>query len=126
LNATIADREAVLTPPPGPSRPPYDDGDRHLALLYIAGGLTSFAMEARAAADPRRDHAADAAAVAAAAGDEGIAPRLAVIFAATAAGEAASAARLAAAMADLERDGWTRESACAALGIPEPRKGAGA
>lgn len=86
----------VLTPPPNPASPPEPSvGDRELALIWIMGGKTS------------ADTAAYFAYVASVA--EGLSAE-----------DADRRARLVSAMAELEAQGFTQESARAALGLSGP------
>lgn len=100
MNVTVpAARESVLDQPPSPARPPEtSEADRRLAMIWIMGGKTSAGAAAYFA------YLADCA-------PEGVS-----------AGDAGRRARLVAAMAELEAQQCTPETARAALSLPEPRK----
>jgi hypothetical protein len=99
LTATVpAAREPALTQPPSPATPPPPpaEGDKYVALAWIMGGRNS------------ADTAAHFARLARTAPES------------VSAGDASRRARLVAAMAELEGEGWTRETARAALALTEP------
>jgi hypothetical protein len=97
MTSTVAGEHPMLTEPPKPTSPPQvPEGDKYVALAWIMGGRNS------------ADTAAHFARLARSAPES------------VSAGDADRRARLVADMADLEAEGWTRETARAALALPEP------
>jgi hypothetical protein len=123
---TLAEQDPVLTPPPDPASFPQrpDEGDRHLALIWIMGGRTS--ADAAAMAESISGWVTRRTALEIRSEDERLVRYLEVMLDELAAERTERAVRLAADMAALEAGGWTPESARAALSLPEPRKPAAA
>ncbi len=129
MNATVlADQEPALTPAPGPARPPGQPAgdDRFTALAWIAGGRTSADATARIGSITGWVARRIAGGLELQSADEATVRYLEVILDELAAERLARAEALASDMAELEADGWTQESARAALSLPEPRKPAAA
>ena len=112
-------------PPHPASSPQSSDEDRLVALAWIMGGATSANTAAYFAAVSSREAHRPPENLAARVGEE-TAQLVTAMLADLAAEEADRHARLVSAIAELEDEGWTRESARAALGVPVPRKAAAA
>lgn len=112
----------VLTPPPNPASPPeVPEGDRFVALAWLAGGRTPADAAARADTITGWVARRTDGDLQVRSDDERLVRYLEVMLDEVAAERAAAATRLAADMAELEAQGWTRETARAALCLPEPR-----
>lgn len=122
MNATLAEHEYELTPPPSlrpPARP--SGGDRWRALAWIAGGLTADDAFSRSAG---LGAPWTAEALLSVSGDMETAQSAADILSRIAGEVAEEHARLVEAMRLLEGERVTPETARAALGIPEPARAA--
>lgn len=128
MTSTLADPVGTPPPSPRPSRPPsVPEGDRRTALAWMAGGFTSASMAARAADPSAFDFFRTPEGIASAVGGGKLGRDVAAVLApgdGLASEMAAGAARRAVVMAELEAQGWTPETAAAALGMPAPRSAA--
>jgi hypothetical protein len=123
LTATVpAAREPALTQPPSPATPPPPpaEGDRYTALAYLAGGITPEEAAARAGTISGWVARRTSDGLQLLTADDLTVRYLEVMLDELAAERHARAVRLAADMKALAGEGWTRETARAALALPEP------
>lgn len=117
----------VLDQPPSPAKPPeIPGGDRYTALCWIAGGVTPTEASARAGSITGWVARRTDSGLQIQAEDERLVRYLEVMLDELAADRRDRAVRLAADMTALKAEGWTQETARAALSLPEPRKPAAA
>lgn len=117
----------VLDKPPPPAKPPQiPGGDRYTALCWIAGGVTAGEASARAGSITGWVARRTSDGLELQTDDDQLVRYLEVMLDELAAERRDRAVRLAADMAALAGEGWTQETARAALALPEPRKPAAA
>lgn len=121
MTSTVAGEHPMLTEPPDPAKPPQvPEGDRYTALAYLAGGITPEEAAAKVGTISgwvarRTDEGLQLLT-----GDELTVRYLEVMLDELAAERRDRAVRLAADMTALVGEGWTRETARAALALTEP------
>lgn len=127
MTSTVAGEHPMLTEPPDPAKPPQvPGGGRYTALCYLAGGRTPADASAMAGSITGWVARRTDSGLQIQAEDERLVRYLEVMLDELAADRRDRAVRLAADMAALTGEGWTQETARAALALPEPRKPAAA
>lgn len=122
MTSTVpAAREPVLDQPPKPASPPQvPEGDRYTALAYLAGGVTPEEAAARVGTISGWVARRTSEGLQLLTADDLTVRYLEVMLDELAAERRDRAVRLAADMTALVGEGWTRETARAALALPEP------